>query len=207
MKGLDTGKDKVRKICEALKTEALDPAKRDSEELIAQAKELKEKMLKEARADIERMHADAHLEIQRQKNVFQSSLNQACRQALESLKQAIEEKLFNKELGHLIKGSLQEPAVLSKLITAIVKAIEEEGPGADLSALVPAAVPAREVNRLLAKEIIERLKEKSVLVGPFGGGVEVKLVNNHLTLDLSDEAIKELVANYIRKDFREMLFG
>ena len=60
---------------------------------------------------------------------------------------------------------------------------------------------------LLAHEILERLHEKSVLVGPLTGGIEVKLLKENITIDMSDAALKELVANYIRKDFRELIFG
>ncbi len=60
---------------------------------------------------------------------------------------------------------------------------------------------------LLAHEILEKLKEKSVLIGSFTGGIEVKLHRENITLDMSDDALKELMANYIRKDFRELIFS
>ena len=125
----------------------------------------------------------------------------------DALKQSIEEKLFDQELAKLITKHTHDPKVLSQLITAVVKAIEKDGLEANLSIYVPAAVPARDVNTLLAHEILEKLKEKSVLVGPFTGGIEVKLHKENITVDITDSALKELVANYIRKDFREMIFG
>jgi V/A-type H+-transporting ATPase subunit E len=207
MKGLETGKDKVKKICDVLRRETLEPAQGEAEEIIRMAKEQAEEIIASARREITKMNDEARQEIERQKNIFQSSINQACKQAIAALKQSIEGKLFNQELGKLITQHTQDPKVLSQLVSAVVKAIEKEGIDADLSVYVPAAVPARSVNALLSHEILEKLKEKSVLVGPLTGGIEVKLHKENITVDISDAALKELVSNYIRKDFREMIFG
>ncbi|MES2122867.1 MAG: V-type ATP synthase subunit E [Chlamydiota bacterium] len=207
MKGTESGKDKVKKICDILRRETLEPAISEAEAVIQSAKEKREEIVQAARKEAEKMLLEAKEEIERQKNIFQSSLGQACTQALESLKQGIEEKLFNQELVKIIAKHTQDPNVLVQLIEAVVHAVNREGIDASLSVTIPASVPARSVNALLAKEILEKLKEKSVLVGPLAGGLEVKLHKDNITLDLSDTALKELVARYIRKDFRELIFG
>lgn len=207
MKETETGKDKVKKICDILRRETLEPAKNKAEEIIRSAHEQADEIIAAAHQDAAKINEEALQEIERQKNVFQSSMNQACKQAIASLRQSIEEKLFNRELAKLITKHTQDPKILAQLITAVVKAIEKDGTEANLSIYIPAAVPARAVNALLAQETLDQLKEKSVLVGPFGGGIEVKLLDENITVDISDAALKELVANYIRKDFREMIFG
>lgn len=207
MKGTETGKDKVKKICDILRRETLEPAEVEAEQIIRMGKAQAEEIVAAAQQEAEKIQLEARQEIERQKNVFQSSLSQACKQAIESLKQSIEEKLFNQELSRLMTKYTQDPKVLAQLITAVVKGIEKEGLEAVLSIYIPAAVTARAVNALLAHEILERLKEKSVLVGPLTGGIEIKLHNENMTIDVSDAALKELVANYIRKDFRELIFA
>ena len=207
MKGTETGKDKVKKICDILRKETLEPAKAEADEIVRSAREHAEDILNAARKEIESLKEEARQEIERQRNVFQSSLGQACKQALIALKQDIEEKLFNKELMRLISAHTHDPRILAALTTAVVNALEKEGIDANLSVFIPAAVPARSVNELLVKEILDKLKEKSVLVGPLTGGIEVKLHKDNITIDMTDAALKELVANYIRKDFRELIFG
>lgn len=207
MKGTDTGSERVKKICDVLRRETLEPAKQEAEEIVLEARRQAESILEETKGTIEKWQREAREEIDRQKNIFQSSLYQACKQALESLKQNIEEKLFNQELARLFAKNMQSPEVISRLITAVIAALEKDGTEANLSVYVPAAVPARTINEMLGKEIIERLKEKSVLVGPLAGGIEVKLHDKNVTIDMSDTALKELVANYVRKDFREFFFG
>ena len=201
------GSERVKKICDVLRRETLEPAKREAEEIVLEARRQAESLIEEAKKAIEKLHKEAREEIERQKNIFQSSLYQACKQALESLRQNIEEKLFNQELGRLFTKNMQSPDVIAHLITAVIKALEKEGVEADLSVYVPAAVPARTINEMLGKEILDKLKEKSVLVGPLAAGIEVKLHDQNITIDISDTALKELVARYIRKDFRELFFG
>jgi V/A-type H+-transporting ATPase subunit E len=153
------------------------------------------------------MADDAYVEIEKQKSIFQASMTQACRQTIEALKEKIEQKLFNPELARLVTKPMQDPKLMAQLINAIVHALEKEGTKSDLSVVISSAISAKAVNELLASEVIQRLKEKGVLLSSLGGGIEVKLLNNNITIDLSDETIRELVATYIRKDFREFLFG
>lgn len=207
MKGTDTGSERVKKICDVLRRETLEPAKREAEEIVFEARRQAESIVEEAKQTAERLQVEAREEIERQKSIFQSSLFQACKQAIESLKQKIEEKLFNPALSRLFAKGTQSPEVITRLIQAVIKALEKEGVEADLSAYIPAAVSASELNEMLGKEIIHRLREKSVLIGSMGGGIEVKLHDHKITIDISDTALKELVSSFVRKDLREFFFG
>jgi len=206
MRSLETGKDKVKKICEVLKKETLDPAKQQAEELVASANRQADEILAKAQHKAEKMIENTRLEIERQKEIFQASISQACLQTLEMLKEKIEDKLFNPQLHKLIAAPLQNTQVIAQMITAVIKAIDKEGIEVDLSAYIASTVNPQEVNELLASEIIQRLREKSVLLSSIGGGIEVKLIQDNLTIDLSDLALKEMVASYIRKAFREIVF-
>jgi V/A-type H+-transporting ATPase subunit E len=196
MKETETGKDKVKKICDILRRETLEPAQVEAEGILLSASESAVEIIAEARR-----------EVKRQKNVFESSLHQACKQALEALKGAIEGQLLHKELGQLIGKKMQDTKILADLIEAVLRALKEQGIEGDLSVYIPAAVPARSVNTLLAQEWLEDLKEKSVLIGTISGGIAVKWHQGNVTIDISDATLRELVAQYIRKDFRELIFG
>lgn len=206
MKGLETGKDKVKKICDVLKRETLEPAKHEADEIVAAARRSADEILADAHREAKKMSDDAFVEIEKQKSIFQASLAQACRQTLEALKEKIERKLFDPELSKLVTKPMQDPKLMAQLINAIIRALEKEGTKSDLSVVISSAISAKAINELIASEALQRLKEKGVLISSIGGGIEVKLLNNNITIDLSDEAIKELVGNYIRKDFREYLF-
>ena len=54
---------------------------------------------------------------------------------------------------------------------------------------------------------MKKLKEHSVVLGDFDGGVKVKYVDKNLTIDVSDETLMDLISRYVRKDFRKLIFG
>jgi V/A-type H+-transporting ATPase subunit E len=74
-------------------------------------------------------------------------------------------------------------------------------------ALIPQGVSPKQVTELLAKGVLERVKENNIVLGNFSGGVQVKLSEKNMTVDISEEALKEVVARYVRKDFRKLIFG
>ncbi|MCC5831419.1 MAG: V-type ATP synthase subunit E [Chlamydiales bacterium] len=206
MENLETGKDKIKKICEILKNETLLPAKEEAQQIVEVAGQEAHQIIRDAESKAEEILNEAKAKIEKEKELFRSSLTQACRQGLEALRQDIEGRLFNSGLDEWLKKNTANPEVGAKLISVLVEAIENEGISAEFSAVVPEQVPADKVNAALGQDVLDKLREKSVTVGDFIGGVQLKLHDRKLTLDLSDGALKELLGHYIRKDFRELLF-
>ncbi|HRD55413.1 MAG TPA: V-type ATP synthase subunit E [Parachlamydiaceae bacterium] len=207
MRTLDDGQDKMQKICDELRKSILEPAKKEALQIEQEAKNRAEEIIRQAKKEAADLIKSARKEIEQEQNVFQSSLSQGIKQGLEALRQDIEDKLFNEQLEEVVKKSSQNKEAIIKLIDCIVRAIEKEGLSADISAIVPKEISEREINSLLVKEILEKLKDHSVSVGSFDGGVQVKLNDKNLTIDVTDHAIKELLASYIRKDFRKLVFA
>lgn len=207
MKSVDTGKEKVKKICEVLRKETLDPAKKEGDQIIAKARADAEKILEDARRDANRIHEEAKKKIEEERNVFQASMNLAAKKSIDTLKQQIEGHLFNPELEKLIGEKVDEPKIVAELISAIVSAVEKEGLSGDLKAIVSKAVNVEAVNSALVKGIAEKLKSQSVEIGEIEGGAQVKIVDQNLTIDLSDDAIKSLLASFVRDDFRSVIFA
>lgn len=207
MKTLETGFDKVQKICDVLRQETLEPAKQEAQKIIADAHADAQQILKDAHQQAEKVMAEARRALEQERNVFQSSLTQAGKQSLEALRQAIEHQLFDSELHNLVTQQTANPQIVAKLIESIINAIQKEGLTADIAAIIPASVSAKEVNALLAGNILDKLKENSVSVGDISGGVKVRLENKKMTLDISDAEIESLLKRHLRKDFRTRVFG
>jgi V/A-type H+-transporting ATPase subunit E len=207
MKAVETGTDKVKKICEALKKETIDPAKKEADAIVHRAREEAARLIEEAKEEAKEVLREAKEKIQEERSVFQSSIHLAAKKSIAALKEEIEEKLFSRELSEVVKKAVSGPEVVAKLISAIVKGIEEEGIKGDLRAFISKEVSVQDVNACLAEGILERLKGKSVEVGEVKGGAEVKIVDQNITIDMSDEALKALLAKYIQEDFREIIFS
>jgi V/A-type H+-transporting ATPase subunit E len=204
---LETGEEKIQQICDAIRKETLEPALRDAQVILDEAALKAENILTSAQAQAESMLAQARATIEQERNVFQSSLAQAVKQSLESLRQCIENKLFSEQLQEVIDKPASNPKVIADLINSIVKSIEKEGLATDISAQIAKNVPPQEVNQLLLEGVVKRLKNNSVDVGDFKGGAKVTLKGRNMTIDISDQALKELLSAYVRKDFRTLIFN
>lgn len=207
MKALEKADDKVEKICTALRRETLEPAQEQAKALIADAEAQRERMLQDAQEQSKQILADARKQSEQERALFQTSLHQAGKQAVELLKQQIEDALFNPALAKLLEKGASNPNAIAQLIDAIVQALKRDGLAADVSAAVGKSVSADEVNQQLGQEILQTLKEHAVIVGDFDGGVKVKVQAKKMTLDISDEALHELLAGFLRDHFRQYLFG
>lgn len=207
MKSVDTGKEKVKKICEVLRKETLDPAKKEGEQIIAKARAQSEKIIADAKKDGERIHEEAKKKIEEERNVFRASMNLACKKSIETLKEKIDKELFNPELSHFVHELTKDPKVASQLISAIVSGLQKEGVEGDLRAIVSNTIDVEAVNKELVKGILERLKKQSIEVEEIEGGAKVKIENENLTIDLSSDALKNLLSGFLRDDFRSILFA
>lgn len=207
MRSLEKGQDKIQKICDQLRLETLEPAEQEAQRMIEEGRRRAEEIQADAERQAEQMIKQARGQIEQERNVFHSSLQQAAKQTVEGLRQEIEHHLFNEELHSLLETQMADPKVVADLINGIVGAVEKEGLATDLTAVIPRSISVEDVNSLLIENIRRRLKGKPLEVGNFAGGAQLKLIGKKMTIDLTDQAIKELLAHYMRKDFRKLIFA
>ncbi len=207
MKGLETGKDKIQKICDSLRKETLEPAKQEAREIVENAHMQASEIVAEAKAKAISMLEESEKEMEEKKRVFHASLNLACRQGIEQLKQKIEKDLFNQELASLVIKETTEPKVIANLLNSFMKSMEEKGIEEDFVALIPKGISPRSINELLASRVLERLQNKTVVASDIGGGLQIQLKGRQITIDISDVVVRELIAQYIRRDLRDLVFN
>ncbi len=207
MKGLETGKDKIQKICDALRKETLEPARHEAKEIIDAARNTAANYLQEAKIKAQDTLALAEKEIEERKKVFESSLMMACRQGIEDLKAKIEEEFFNPELQNLVEKEMGDPKTIARILSAFLETLEEKGIDDELIVSIPKSITPRSINSLLAQKAIDKLEKGEVVEGDFAGGVQIKLKDRKITIDISEKAVRELIAQYIRRDFRELVYN
>lgn len=206
MEDLETGKDKIRQICDLLRRDTLEPAKEEGSKIVEEAQEQAVKILSDAKIQAEALIREARAQIEKERNVFQSSLTQASKQSIDALKSEIENNLFSAELKKVIGQTLAQPEIIAKLISTFIKVIERDGLSADFSAIIPSQISVNDLNRFLLEEDMQKIKDGITLNG-FSGGVKLKLKDKNITIDMSDKAVVELLETYLRKDFRKWIFG
>lgn len=207
MKTLENENEKVNRICEILRKETLEPAEKKAQGMLEEAKAQADEIIRHAEKEAEEILESAKLKIAQERKVFQSSLAQGAKQSLEMLRQEIVQNLFNPALEQLIQKKLATTDTIASIIDALVHAIKSSGFSGDLQAYIPKNISPDMVNSLLLKEVLNTLEKHSVEIGNFNGGAQVKLVNKNMRLDMTDAAIKELIAQFVREDLRKIIFG
>lgn len=200
-----TGKDKIQQICDAIKTETIQPAQQEAHEIIENAHSEAKEILKEAQESAKKALQEAEKEIHQKKKVFESSLSLSVKQVIDSLKQTLEQELLMGSLHPMLKEQLTDAKVCARIIEAVSEGIEKEGFDADLELYLPQSISREELMSFLKEKIQSRLSKKSIQPHHLSG-VTIKLKGKNIILDFSDQTLRELLSRYVRKDFHQWIF-
>ena len=201
-----SAQDKLKQICDTLREETLKPAEEEAGSIVHNAREQAKRIVEEAKEEAQRIIRSAEEAADQTLKKGEAALIQAGKRSLENLKQAVETKIFKESLREWLDGVAADPQVSAKLVQALVQAVETQGISGNLSACIGKHVSARAVNEVLGKEITSKLKEKSVSIRKFSGGAQLKVDERNWVLDISSEALLDLLTRFLQKDFREMIF-
>ena len=206
MKKQDSGQDQLQRICDLLRRDTLEPALSEARRIESEAEQHAQKILEEAHKKASEREAHMRDHLKQEQERFEHNIQNALQQALNLLRQEIEEGLFNPSLAAILTDASQDSKWVAHLLNAMVQAVVREGTQTSFEAVLGAEVNAEDVKAHLAAPARELL-QKGISVGHFSGGVQLRLVDRNLTLDVSDEALRELFGRFLRKDFRSLLFG
>lgn len=207
MTDLEQADQRIQVICDKIRSETLNPAKEEAQEIVERAKKEAEQIREKARLEAEKIQNDMRHAMQEERQIFQSSLQQAGKQALDLLKQKIEQSLFNPALDEWVEEQLGSATSCAKLIDVLVEAIQKDGLQTEISVKIPQKFTADEINALLVQKILHSLANKSVELSDLKGGVQVRVAGKKMTLDFSLETLEEIIRSFIRKDFRKVFFS
>ncbi len=201
-----SAQDKLQQICDALRIETLKPAEEEAERIVDNAKEQAKRIVQEAKDEAQRIILSAEEDATQKLKQGEAALVLAGKRSLERLKQAVEQKIFKESLAEWLGSVIASPEVSAKLVSALLQALETQGVTGSIMAYVGKHVNPRDVNELLGKEVLSKLEDKSVSIGNFVGGAQLKVVDKNWVIDISSEALLDLLMRYLQKDFREMIF-
>lgn len=207
MTSLEKGKDKIDRICQILRQETLEPAQVEAQKIIQEAHQQAKKIIQEAEKESASILEKAKENIRKEQAIFEASLNQACQQSLQFLKQEIEKKLFSETLDLQINEAANAQELVAKMITVVLEAIEKEGLSSKYTVYLSKRISQEQILQYVNSTIVELLKKQSVEIGHFEGGLQVKLKDKQITLDLTDKTLKELIGSFLKPSFRNILFS
>ena len=207
MKAIDSGSDKIKKICEVLRTQTLEPAKEEANLLISQAKEECTRLLKLAKQEADQLVETARQKNEEEKIVMKASLALAARQAVEKLKEELETQFFHPQITQLLHSKMEDAKWVSSFLQALVDSVKKEGLSQDIQVVLSKTVDKEAVAAQLGSAFLDHLKDRSLTIGSLTGGVEVRLLDARVTIDVTEESVKSLLIEYLREDFRKIVLA
>lgn len=102
---------------------------------------------------------------------------------------------------------MADPKMIANLLNSFMKSMEEKGIEEDVVVLIPKGVSPRSITSLLADRVLKHLEKESLVVSDFDGGLQIKMKEHKITIDITDAVVRELIAQYIRRDLRDLVFN
>lgn len=200
---------KLDQLCRKLKDKTLEPALSEAQKIKDEAQLFAKGLIDQAHKERDQIIASAQTELDRQKKAFESALETAKTQVISGLQQEIETAVFNPEIKTLIVHELKDEKLLKKIIEALVVCAKDTvEKGAHIGDLMLSKGLSEEtVAKVVSQKTLEAVKGKVIQLPAIQGGAKLKIEEKNLTLDLSDEAIEELLFSYMRKEFRDLVFN
>lgn len=202
----ETATNKVQEICDVIRKSTLDPAKEEAKKIIEEAKATAGQIIHEANVEAERINEELKQELDKKRKVFDSTIELSVKQAVSQLRQAAV-GLFSDTLSEETSEKLRRPDIIAKLINAIVTSLEKEGNKTNLVARIPKEVSAEEVVSHLQESVRKRVSRENIELSNVPAGVSVALVDQKISIEITDKALLELLGNYLPDVLREKLFG
>lgn len=195
----------LQALIDRLQQDAVEEGERRAHAIVEEARAEAAARLRAADEEFARVRADAERDAARYEQRGRVALEQAGRDLLIAVRQAIDE-----QLSGLIRESVDEqlrPELLAEMLTRMADAYAAHG-GRERRMAV---LLSEEDLDVLARLYVRRYREK------LGRGVELRLdagvrrgfriqmVDDHVTHDITLDAIAEVLADYLRPRFAEML--
>jgi V/A-type H+-transporting ATPase subunit E len=195
----------LQALIDHLQRDAVEEGKRRAAAIVEQARAEADARLRAADEEAARIRADAERDAERFAERGTVALEQAGRDLLITVRQALDE-LF----AGLIRDSLDEalgPELLAEMLTRMADAYSEHGGRERRMAVLLGEEDLDALARLYAGRMRERLLGgvELRLDGTVRRGFRIELVDEHVTHDFSAEAIAEVLADHLRPRLAELL--
>ena len=193
------------------------------DEITSKAEQEAARILKEARDQAKKLVEDARDEADRLQKAGEDALRIAGRDSVLRMRETVT-TYFEERVKRLASTELEDPEFLRKLIIEVAKRVRDEAAvdeAEEIEVILPKEVVGTKELRDNPEELAGKLSEyaktiasatwregvvvKTMEIG--GRGIRVRLLDDDLEVDLTDEAIAELLLQHLQPRFRAMLTG
>lgn len=204
MKHLDTGSEKIKKICDAIRHETLEPAKQQARAIIEQASDQAATIIQDARNQADSILEAAKKQHEKERQIFESSMMHSSNLFKEKLKQEIENNFLSPALEKIASSIFNDAKMTAQIVTAIVQGWNKQSGGGDLATLISQGVNKEDFVKSLSADVKARMikidAQESIT------GVVLKSQGESLRIEISQSQLVEALLNALRQDFRKFFY-
>lgn len=202
----NTGTEKVRRICDLLRKDTLEPAQKEAEILLQAAKEEAQSILLAAQEKIKKQKAEHQENLRQAEAGMHSSIRNAFRLLRDELREGLSDALFSQVLKEKIQQEMQSPKMLAKIVDTLLSSMEKEGLSGDVTVALSSAIDPKKVVEFLLQSSKEKLGSQGLIIkDTIEGGVEVHLKEQEITVSFSNEVLMQELQKFLRPELWQML--
>lgn len=198
--------ENVQALIDKLHYEGVKAGNEDARRIVDKAREEAEKIIKTARTEADKIRSEAYETIEKEKIASQAAFKTSLRDTVLTLKTQLFLQLKN-QLEKLISTKMNNTEFLEELILSIAKAAANSKVQ-KLEVVVGEIKDYQEKRDQLIKTIVTDMSQKGIELG-IGRekGIKIKLVDQEVEIDLSEEALTQLIYTLIIPRYRELFEG
>lgn len=209
----------VDQLIAQLRAEGVAAGREEAAAIVAEARAKADAMRAAARAEIEADRRAAAQDAERAARTAREALDAALRDAMLALRGQLLER-FSEDVRRLVAEAAAEPDLIARMILEVAAGAREAAgvvPGEPIEALLPISVARpedlrRDLEGLRQSPLTQltlaragAILEEGVPLGP--GGLTLRLRDGALEIDLSDEAIADVILSHLKPRFRALFEG
>jgi len=208
-----------------LKNDGIQAGQQKALDIIAEAEKRADQLERQAKEKADAMLKESHERIEREEQAAKDALQLAFRDMVLGMKNAMLERLSS-DFSREVKQQAAAVPILEKMILEAVRQISAEvrvpqDQQGDIEVLVPQQMMQLDDIRAnpdkasdgpladLSSHLTEQMFSQGVsfAAGDQDAGIQMKLQNNEMLVDVSDKAIADLLLKYLQPRFRAILEG
>ncbi|WAR43082.1 hypothetical protein [Methylomonas rapida] len=220
----DIASSGVDQLIERLREQAINTGQAKAESIVADAQKRATWLIDEAEQEAKRIVAKAQAEADALKNAGIDALNLAARDALLKLRDTLLGS-FSQEVQRVVGDKMAQPAFIEQIILALAGRVRDKT-GLDERQHIALVLPEDVIGVEELRKNPEELKQGvlSHLSASIAGdllrqgvtfevseqikaGLVIKLENNAMQIDFTDEAVATLLLHHLQPRFRALLQG
>lgn len=204
MKHLDTGSEKIKKICDAIRHETLEPAKQQAKAIVEQASDQAAVIIQDARVQADAILEAAKKQHDKEKQIFEASMVHSAKLFKEKLKQDIETAFLASSFDKIAAQIFNDSKLTAQVVTAIVDGWNKQSSGGDLTLLISNGINKDEFVKALSADVKAKMQKIESLTGITG--IVLKSHGDNLRIEISEKQLAEALMNSLRQDFRKFFY-